>query len=102
MNKPGHDIAEVQAIRAQTEALAKFAQGFFVLSESLIDDAQICRGHLLTWIDLCPELIGLASLLHVSGDEVMVVRLNIKLFPFTDSSPKIVGFRGIFCRQLVF
>src|ERR1700676_1420307 len=102
MNKPGHDIAEIQAIRAQAEALAKFAQGFFVLSEGLIDNAQICRRYQFAREDLSPERIGLASLLHISRDEMMVVRLNIKLFPFTDSTPKIVGFRGIFRRQLLF
>src|SRR5260370_6550993 len=98
-----NEIAEMDALRGtEAECLAEFGKRLVELPESLENDAKIVRRHLLARIDLSPELIHLARFLHIAGDEVMVVRLDVELLPFTDVSAQIVGFLGIFRREDIF
>ena len=96
MNLRENEVAKVETLRrTQVNCLAELRNSLIVVSEVLVDDAEIRVGHRLARIDLSPELVDLARLLEVASDKVMVVGFDVELFPLTDASAKVVGFPGI-------
>src|SRR5579862_5144828 len=99
MNISKNKIAKIEALRRpQADCFAKLLKRFFVLPQSLVNDAQIDDRHLFARIDLRPELIRMTGFLEVASDKVMVMRFDVEPFPFADTRAQLVRFSSVLRR----
>ena len=76
-------------------------QCFIVLAESLIREGEIVpRTGALSWIGAGPLLVKFGSFFLISGDDVVVVALDIKALAFAGTLAEIVSPLEIFAGEL--
>lgn len=73
-----------------------------ILPETLVSDTQVSRRHIVSWICLLPEFIGLARLFQVACNKVVVVRFDIKILALAHPAPQFVGFPRLLRTQTEF
>src|SRR6516164_1522298 len=85
-----HEIEVVQLIGVEAQSLTSRREAVSKLSELESDGTKKCPRAGVSWVDLCPQSVRLASFFEVPAHELMIVRLNVKTFPLTYSIAQLV------------